>query len=94
MERFALKLCHYGDVFVSAAASMGWLDRCMALRRPDNWGSGSTEHTSTEATIRVLMNTPSASRIWQTRMVRSPEQWLVNLTATLECADAMKADTP
>src|SRR5882762_6047797 len=39
---------HYGDVFVSAAASMGWVDRCMALRRPDNWGSGSTEHTSTE----------------------------------------------
>ncbi len=39
---------HYGDVFVSAAASMGWVDRAMALRRPDNWGQGSTEHTSTE----------------------------------------------
>src|SRR6266850_2499639 len=39
---------HYGDVFVSAAASMGWIDRPLALRRPDNWGSGSTEHTSTE----------------------------------------------
>jgi hypothetical protein len=39
---------HYGDVFVSAAASMGWVDRAMALRRPDNIGSGSTEHTSTE----------------------------------------------
>jgi hypothetical protein len=39
---------HYGDVFVSAAASMGWVDRSLALRRPDNVGSGSTEHTSTE----------------------------------------------
>src|SRR5258706_8303050 len=39
---------HYGDVMVSAAASLGWVDRCMALRRPDSWGSGSTEHTSTE----------------------------------------------
>ncbi len=39
---------HYGDVFVSAAASMGWVDRILALRRPDNIGSGSTEHTSTE----------------------------------------------
>src|SRR5688572_23623099 len=35
---------HYTDVFVSAAASMGWVDRAMALRRPDNIGSGSTEH--------------------------------------------------
>jgi hypothetical protein len=39
---------HYADVFVSAAASMGWLDRPLALRRPDNVGSGSTEHSSTE----------------------------------------------
>jgi hypothetical protein len=39
---------HYGDVFVSAAASMGWVDRALALRRPDNVGQGSTEHTSTE----------------------------------------------
>jgi hypothetical protein len=39
---------HYGDLFVSAAASMGWVDRAMALRRPDHIGSGSTEHTSTE----------------------------------------------
>ncbi|HEV2688096.1 MAG TPA: hypothetical protein VGV35_06065, partial [Bryobacteraceae bacterium] len=39
---------HYGDVMVSAAASMGWIDRPLALRRPDNIGSGSTEHTSTE----------------------------------------------
>lgn len=39
---------HYVDVFVSAAASMGWVDRALALRRPDNVGSGSTEHSSTE----------------------------------------------
>ena len=39
---------HYGDLFVSAAASMGWVDRALALRRPDHIGSGSTEHTSTE----------------------------------------------
>ena len=39
---------HYADVFVSAAASMGWVDRPLALRRPDHVGQGSTEHTSTE----------------------------------------------
>lgn len=39
---------HYGDVMVSAAASLGWVDRPLALRRPDNIGRGSTEHTSTE----------------------------------------------
>jgi hypothetical protein len=39
---------HYADVFVSAAASMGWVDRCLALRRPDHVGEGSTEHSSTE----------------------------------------------
>ena len=39
---------HYGDVMVSAAASLGWVDRPLALRRPDNRGQGSTEHTSTE----------------------------------------------
>ena len=39
---------HYADVFVSAAASMGWVDRALALRRPDHVGSGSTEHSSTE----------------------------------------------
>jgi hypothetical protein len=39
---------HYADVFVSAAASLGWVNRCMALRRPDNVGEGSTEHSSTE----------------------------------------------
>jgi len=38
----------YADVFVSAAASLGWVDRSLALRRPDNVGSGSTEHSSTE----------------------------------------------
>ena len=39
---------HYVDVFVSAAASLGWVDRALALRRPDHVGSGSTEHSSTE----------------------------------------------
>ena len=38
----------YGDVLVSAAASMGWVDRELALRRPNNVWHGSTEHTSTE----------------------------------------------
>lgn len=38
----------YGEVMVSAAASVGWVDRSLALRRPNNRGSGSTEHTSTE----------------------------------------------
>jgi hypothetical protein len=39
---------HYADVFVSAAASLGWIDRPLALRRPDHIGQGSTEHSSTE----------------------------------------------
>ena len=39
---------HYADVMVSAAASLGWIDRPLALRRPDNIGQGSTEHSSTE----------------------------------------------
>lgn len=39
---------HYADVFVSAAASLGWVDRPLALRRPDQVGEGSTEHSSTE----------------------------------------------
>jgi hypothetical protein len=39
---------HYADVFVSAAASLGWVDRALALRRPDHVGQGSTEHSSTE----------------------------------------------
>ncbi len=38
----------YGDVLVSASASMGWIDRELALRRPNNVWHGSTEHTSTE----------------------------------------------
>jgi hypothetical protein len=38
----------YADVLVSAAASMGWIDRSLALRRPDSMGEGSTEHSSTE----------------------------------------------
>jgi len=38
----------YAEVFVSAAASLGWVDRSLALRRPNNVGSGSTEHSSTE----------------------------------------------
>jgi hypothetical protein len=39
---------HYAETFVSTAASLGWVDRSMALRRPDQIGSGSTEHSSTE----------------------------------------------
>jgi hypothetical protein len=38
----------YADVLISAAASLGWVDRSLALRRPDNMGQGSTEHSSTE----------------------------------------------
>src|SRR5687768_4681530 len=39
---------HYANVFVSAAASLGWINRPLALRRPDHIGSGATEHSSTE----------------------------------------------
>lgn len=39
---------HYGDVLVSSAASLGWVDRAIALRRPDKLGRGATEHTITE----------------------------------------------
>jgi regulation of enolase protein 1 (concanavalin A-like superfamily) len=39
---------HYADVLVSAAASLGWVCRPLALRRPDQIGEGSTEHSSTE----------------------------------------------
>lgn len=39
---------HFGSVFVSAAASVGWVDRSLALKRPDHLGKGATEHTSTE----------------------------------------------
>jgi hypothetical protein len=40
---------HYATVFVSAAASLGWVDRALALRRHQGVAEGgSTEHTSTE----------------------------------------------
>ena len=39
---------HYADVLVSAAASLGWVTRPLALRRPDHVGAGSTEHAATE----------------------------------------------
>lgn len=39
---------HYANVLVSAAASLGWVNRPLALRRPDHIGQGSTEHSSTE----------------------------------------------
>lgn len=39
---------HYANLLVSAAASLGWVDRSLALRRPNNMGTGSTEHSSTE----------------------------------------------
>jgi hypothetical protein len=40
----------YAQVMVSAAASLGWVDRSLALRRHKgvNANGGSTEHTSTE----------------------------------------------
>jgi hypothetical protein len=39
----------YGQVYVSAAASLGWVDRALALRRHRDYpGAGSPEHTSTE----------------------------------------------
>jgi hypothetical protein len=39
----------YADLFVSAAASLGWVDRPLALRRhQDKSGGGSTEHSVTE----------------------------------------------
>jgi hypothetical protein len=40
----------YGEVMVSAAASLGWVDRPLALRRHQgvNKNGGSTEHTTTE----------------------------------------------
>jgi len=39
----------YAQLFVSAAASLGWIDRPLALRRhQDRPGGGSTEHSSTE----------------------------------------------
>jgi hypothetical protein len=40
---------HYAHVFVSAAASLGWIDRELALRRhQDSPQGGSTEHSPTE----------------------------------------------
>ncbi|HTD66424.1 MAG TPA: hypothetical protein VK846_07845, partial [Candidatus Limnocylindria bacterium] len=41
---------HYADVLVSAAASLGWVDRSLALRRHQgaNKNGGSTEHSVTE----------------------------------------------
>jgi hypothetical protein len=40
---------HYAQVLVSAAASLGWVDRALALRRHQGAAKGgSTEHTSTE----------------------------------------------
>src|SRR5204863_6931946 len=39
----------YGETFISAAASLGWIDRALALRRHRDYpGAGSPEHTSTE----------------------------------------------
>ncbi len=40
---------YYMDVFVSAAASMGWVTRSLALRVGNNWqGTGSYEHSAVE----------------------------------------------
>jgi hypothetical protein len=40
---------HYGATFCSAAASLGWVDRTLALRRHRDYpGAGAPEHTSTE----------------------------------------------
>jgi hypothetical protein len=39
----------YGATYLSAAASLGWVDRALALRRHRDYpGAGSPEHTSTE----------------------------------------------
>jgi hypothetical protein len=40
---------HYADTLVSAAASLGWVDRALALRRHRDYpGAGAPEHSSTE----------------------------------------------
>jgi hypothetical protein len=40
---------HYGATYCSAAASLGWVDRTLALRRHRDYpGAGAPEHTSTE----------------------------------------------
>ncbi|MCU0917791.1 MAG: transglutaminase-like domain-containing protein, partial [Planctomycetes bacterium] len=48
-EGHAFFCSHYAHVFVSAAASLGWIDRELALRRhQDSPQGGSTEHSPTE----------------------------------------------
>jgi sugar phosphate isomerase/epimerase len=48
-EGHAFFCSHYAHVFVSAAASLGWIDRELALRRhQDAPQGGSTEHSPTE----------------------------------------------
>ncbi|MEK7413471.1 MAG: transglutaminase-like domain-containing protein [Planctomycetota bacterium] len=39
---------HYGTVLVGAAQCLGWPARVLGLKRPDNLGERSTEHTVTE----------------------------------------------
>lgn len=40
---------HFGATYCSAAASLGWVDRTLALRRHKDYpGAGAPEHTSTE----------------------------------------------
>jgi hypothetical protein len=39
---------HYADTLISAAASLGWVDRDLALRRPNHMGQGFLEHSVTE----------------------------------------------
>ena len=39
---------HFAETLVSAAASLGWVDRDIALRRPNNLGEGFLEHSVTE----------------------------------------------
>ncbi|MBM3878981.1 MAG: transglutaminase domain-containing protein [Verrucomicrobia bacterium] len=50
IENGAAFFCtQYAQLFVSAAASLGWVDRPLALRRhQDKPGGGSTEHSTTE----------------------------------------------
>jgi hypothetical protein len=38
----------YASVYISAAASLGWVARPIALRRPDRMRGSSSEHSSTE----------------------------------------------
>jgi hypothetical protein len=39
---------HYCEVLISGAASLGWIDRAIGLKRPSNIGSGFMEHSITE----------------------------------------------